>query len=141
MEVSAFNPEDFKSLYVQPAQAIMAPELADPKYASDLAKGGYCYSARSNGILVACIGLIDYWPGRRYAWAFLAREIEHVMIPLHRNVVRWLKYRGEGRIETAVDCQHQAAIRWAEMLGFEREGTMRQWTQDGRDVYLYARLG
>lgn len=140
MEIVAFAPEHFRNLFVQPAQAIMGPELQDEVYARSLMAGGDCYTALSGGIVIACIGLIQHWPGRRYAWAFLANEIEHQMIPLHRSVKRWLHYRGSGRIETAVDCAHEAAVRWVEMLGFEREGRMRAWTQDGRDCFLYAKV-
>lgn len=140
MDVLPFKPEDFRELFVQPAQAEWNTAIGDVSYAEELSKGGYCFSARSNGILCACIGLIDHWPGRRYAWAFLAKDLEQQMIPLHRNVSRWLKYRGTGRIETAIDPSHSAAIRWAEMLGFEREGLMKRYAQDGRDCYLYARV-
>lgn len=140
MEVLQFVPEHFQHLFLQPAQSCMAREIHNPEYVKSLMAAGDCYTATTNGIVVACIGLINFWPGRRHAWAFLAAEIEHQMIPLHRNVKRWLNYHGEGRIEAAVDCDHAAAIRWAEMLGFEREGRMRQYTTDGRDCFLYARV-
>lgn len=139
MQVRPFRPVDLAQLKLQQQQSYLGG--LSLQYAEALAKGGDCYTIEEGDELIACIGLIHFWPRRRYAWAFLSKDAGFHMIAMHKKIKRWLSLRGSGRIETAVDCNFPAAIRWAEMLGFEREGLMREWTDDGRDCLLYARLG
>ncbi len=61
------------------------------------------------------------------------------MVSLTRGISRWLRFHNEGRIDTAIDCTFEAAIRWADMLGFQREGVMQKY-KDGRDFYLYSKV-
>jgi RimJ/RimL family protein N-acetyltransferase len=42
-------------------------------------------------------------------------------------------------VDTAVAIDFPAAIRWAELLGFEREGVMRKYAE-GKDFYLYSQV-
>ena len=140
MEIREFRPEDMRELNLQPMQIDSNKLLGDMEYATNLKSGGDCYTAIANGHVVACLGLVSVWKYRRYVWAFLADDCGKHMIHLTRAVKLWLKYHGQGRIETSVDCNFPAAIRWAEMLGFEREGMMRQYSPLGADCYLYARV-
>ncbi|HEX3124578.1 MAG TPA: hypothetical protein VHQ21_14885, partial [Rhodanobacteraceae bacterium] len=79
------------------------------------------------------------WENYSRAWALLSRDAGRCMVSLTRGISRWLRFHNTGRIDTAVDCTFEAAIRWAEMMGFEREGVMRQF-KDGNDYYLYAQV-
>lgn len=64
------------------------------------------------------------------------------MVALTRAVRRVLDAPGYKRLEMCVDAEHPAAIRWAELLGFERETPkpMRAFTPAGRAAYLYGRV-
>jgi hypothetical protein len=44
------------------------------------------------------------------------------------------------RIETSVATDFEQGHRWAQMLGFKNEGTMRCFTPQGMDCDLYARI-
>lgn len=140
MEVRTCTTFDLMNLELQPSQAAMRERMT-PQYCRDLLAGGDSYCATVAGNPVACIGLIHYWETRKYVWAFLAPSAGQHMLTLTRAVRRWLKYHGAGRLETAVDCRNDMDIRWAELLGFTREGVMRKWTPEGLDVFLYARIG
>lgn len=93
-----------------------------------------------DGQVVGCAGISECWPGRAEAWTLLAPDALAVFREIHRTVRRVLADGPWHRIEMKVDAGHAAAARWAEHLGFEREGLMRKYTADQRDVYLYARV-
>jgi RimJ/RimL family protein N-acetyltransferase len=140
MEVREFHPYDLEDLQFQPMQADYKEETISTQQGMALKEAGDSFTATVNGIPIGCIGLVNHWKGRRYVWAYLSDEAGKHMVSLTRAIKRWLKYHGEGRIETAVDCRFEEAIRWVEMLGFEREGKMRHWSPTGDDFWLYARI-
>ncbi len=137
MEVRKYQPDDFLLLRPQAMQVALMP-WQTMEIANDLAQSTDTHTATVNGEVIACIGLIQHWPGRRYVWAYLAHNAP--MIPLTWKVRRWLKYHGQGRIEAAIDPQFDASVRWARRLGFKREGRMEQYVP-GKDYDLYARVG
>ena len=98
------------------------------------------FTATVDGNVIACIGLIEFWPGRRMAWAYLAQGVSAHIAELTDAVQRWLRYHGDGRIEAYIDPSYRCAKRWARKLGFEREGPLRQWVP-GKDYDMYARIG
>lgn len=143
MEVREFNPYDLEYMNLRPMQS---PELHLGggnliEYGMAIKQAGECFTATSDGKPIATVGLFHFWPGRRYAWAFLADDFCACKLSLTRAIHRWLRYHGQGRIETAVQCHDPKAIRWAEGFGFQREGLMRRWDANGNDCYMYARIG
>jgi len=137
MEVRKYEANDFLILRPQPMQEGLMP-WQTMEIANDLAQSNETYSVTVDGEVVACVGLIQHWPGRRFVWAYLAWNAP--MVPLTWKVRRWLRFHGEGRIEAAIDPQFKASIRWARRLGFKREGRMKQYVP-GKDYDLYARVG
>lgn len=43
------------------------------------------------------------------------------------------------RLQAVVNVDHEKAVRWAEFLGFEREGLMSKYGPEGADYYMYSR--
>lgn len=140
MEIRSFRPDDLRALTLQPAQALSTEDMLRPEYPIELQKAGPCFTVTRVGEVVACIGVVWKYPTHGHAWAMLSVEAGCCMLGITRGVRRWLRFHNTGRIETAVDCDFPAAIRWVEMLGFEREGKMRAWSPDRRDCYLYAQV-
>ena len=139
MEVRKFRPQDLCAIHLQPNQKI-APEGIEPlDFGSQLSVFSETFTATHDGEVIACVGLIPFSGHCRRVWAYLSADSGRVMLLLHRNILRWLRYHGAGRIEATIACDFLAAIRWAEMLGFEREGPMKQFER-GRDYFLYARV-
>jgi RimJ/RimL family protein N-acetyltransferase len=139
MEVREFHPFDLDGLRLP----LFTPRLGGAtltEHAMGLKAGGDCFTATVDGSPIACVGLIQWWAGRRYVWCYLSDNFCRHTVALTRAIHRWLKYHGEGRLETAIDPQNEKAIRWAERFGFEREGLMRRWTETGADMFLYARI-
>ena len=139
MEVRTCTAFDLMSMPLQPSQHYVRENMT-AEYVTSLLAGGQSFAATVDGEPVACIGLIEHWPGRRYVWAFMATTMHKYSFLLTHNIGRWLRYHGQGRIETAIDCANARDIRFAEALGFTCEGLMRQWTPDKRDCFLYSRV-
>lgn len=144
MEVRAFVPQDLYALSLQTRQVQLHDLIRGEGYAEALAEAGPAYTATTvsesgDELIVACIGTIPQWKGYQRAWALLSGDAGRCMVPLTRRISRWLRFHNEGRIDTAVDCTFEAAIRWAEMLGFRQEGIMRKY-RNGQDFYLYSKV-
>lgn len=60
--------------------------------------------------------------------------------------IHWLmekylvEHLGYERLQMAIKCDEEDKIKWAQSLGFEREGTMKGYDLHNVDHYLYARL-
>lgn len=133
-----FEPSHLARLEVQDAQRGTFP-VDDPAYALSLMKAGPCWSVFVGGRVVACGGLCVQWEERAVAWAIISHGAP--LIPVTRSVLHVLGQRGiPRRVECFVDVSFQEGIRWAEMLGFQREGLMRAFSPDGRDHILFARV-
>ena len=138
--VREFHPYDIDGMGMTLVQGQIGSGDGLTQYAMQLKASGQSFTATVDDVPIACIGLIDFWQGRQYAWAFLSDDFCKAKLALTRAVHRWLRYHhAAGRIETAVQCDNPRAIRWAEGFGFEREGTMRQWML-GQDFFMYARV-
>lgn len=139
MIVEPLRVEHVRQLRLQAAQAEFAPSLTD-QHVHDLIVHGEAYAAVADGMVIACAGVLERWHGRASAWALLSDQAGRHMLELTRAIAAWLERSGLRRVETHVDVNFAAAHRWARLLGFEREGTMRAYTSDGRDADLYARV-
>ncbi len=141
MEVRRFEPFDFLQIRLQPMQANLDHGGQTLENGCYLATSEEAYTATHNGEVVACIGLVQFWPGRRLVWAYLSADAGRCLIRLTWQIRRWLRYHGQGRIECAIDPEFPQSIAWAERLGFVRETPepMREWIP-GKGFYLYARV-
>jgi hypothetical protein len=74
-------------------------------------------------------------------WAVLADDAGAHMVRLDKAVRRFLaiheRYR---RLEASVQQDFPEGCRWLELLGFEREGPLRAYGDDGADHWRYARV-
>jgi hypothetical protein len=141
MQIVPFIASHAASIVLQPMQRF-GPVISDAD-ARTLEAVGPCYSALGDdGRVLACAGLIPQWEGRALAWGMVAHDAGPHLVRITREVRRFLASCGYARVEAAVDALFPAAIRWIEMLGFERETPepMRNFAPSGRPAYLYARL-
>jgi hypothetical protein len=140
MKIVPFEPVHLTRILLQPSQAIMQPTMSNPEYGPSLALAGPAYSLVDGDEVFATAGLIKQWDHRAIAWALISGEAGKHFFALHKAVRRALNLHYYRRVETAVACDFPQGHRWAELLGFEREGRMRAYTPDGHDCDLYARI-
>lgn len=119
---------------------MMQPLLSDRNYGFNLFRGGPAYSGLVGDQVIACMGLIPMWENRAMAWGLIAAEAGPHFVQITKAVMRTMELHPFRRIEASVKCDFQQGHRWARLLGFEREGTMRCYSPDGGDYDLYARV-
>lgn len=126
----------------QDAEKLWGGLMKNAEHAALLEVMGPGHTAMRDGKVLACVGLVDHWPGRATAWAMMAKHVGADYIHIHRATLRMIKLMNYRRIETSVACNFVNGIRWAELLGFKRETPepMRGYGPDGSDHYLYARV-
>ena len=99
------------------------------------------YTAMVDDKPIGAAGVLHMWAGRAMAWAFISKTTPQNFLKGHRVVKRFLDGCYVPRIEMTVDCDFPEAHRWAKMLGFTMEcERMRNYSPDGRDCALYARI-
>lgn len=138
IEVVTLTRELLLSIEPQPMQRMTA-EVEAIAYAAPF---GTAWAALFDGRPVLAAGLVEFWPGRAYAWALLSADAGPLLLPLTRAIRSELDRVPCRRVEMAVDAEFPQAIRWAQLLGFECETPepMRRYTPDGRSAYLFARV-
>ncbi|MES2348490.1 MAG: hypothetical protein V4641_13085 [Pseudomonadota bacterium] len=91
--------------------------------------------------VLVCAGVLEMWPGRYVAWAYVAPQAKRYWKSVHKAVKKFLVDLNARRVEMHVDCDFKAAHDWALRLGFKMEcERMEKFLPDGRDAALYARV-
>jgi len=140
LDIERLRIDHLVSLELQDQQSYLQPALSQA-YASDLlAQKGVAWAAVLDGKTIACAGILEIWEQRAQGWAMFSAAALRNFVAIHRMGLSVLADAPWARVEIAVDRNHLAAIRWAERLGFQREGLMRCYTADGRDCFLYSRV-
>ena len=93
-----------------------------------------------NGDIIFVGGLVESWKYTSVVWSVLSKDSGKHMRQITKEVIAWIdtykpKYR---RIEFHVDVAFKAGNRWAKMLGFELDGTLRRYLANGNDANIYS---
>jgi RimJ/RimL family protein N-acetyltransferase len=109
------------------------------------AERGHAWSGRrlSDGMIIGCGGFSLLWPGVADGWVIFRKIMEKEYRRDAYSVILGMlaaeiKEHGIWRIQATVRTDFPAGIKYAEGLGFVREGLMRKYGPDGSDRYLYA---
>ncbi len=91
---------------------------------------------------LACFGITPLWNGVAIAWAAFRGDISDYGVTLFKGSKAFLDDLMESyhRIQCEVVASNEKAVKFIEKFGFEREATMRKYSPDEQDVYLYARV-
>lgn len=133
--IEEFAPEHAAAIELQ---AMQAGERGE---GCDYAAGGPAWTVRDgNGRIIGCLGFIKVAPSYAVAWALLAENKRNSLVALTRVARRVIEGAGWRRIELHTRADFEAAMIWAEMLGFEIESVKRKAATDGGDVLVWVRL-
>lgn len=127
-------------LKLQPMQSVMGPFIEADGYGEMLAKAGPAYTGIHGLDVVICAGVYLDIPQRGIAWALLSEKACAHMVSCTRAVARFLAEYKVRRIQTYVETSFAQGHRWAGVLGFAREGTLKAWGPNGEDYDIYARV-
>lgn len=108
---------------------------------SELYERGPGYTLLYNDIVVASAGVIKFWKGVGEGWFRGSPHIyEHRSKVMHATMVGFKMIRDSGyhRIQATILKGFDAAIEFAERLGFKYECEIRKYGADKRDYLLYS---
>lgn len=92
----------------------------------------------------AILGVSLMWPGVAHGWALISDESKRYPILFAKTFKRLIEntaqVMGLKRISLSVKDGYNQGHRFAEFLGFEKEGLMRNYNHDGSSSWLYARV-
>ena len=140
IRIARMRAEHLVGFRLQPKQAMLAGNLADPAYVAALVGSGNAYAALDGDHAVAFAGCLELWQGRAYLWSLMGEDSGPHMRTLVRAAAGYLRVAPWHRIEAAVASDFRAGHRLVRLLGFEFEGRMRAYAPDGADHDLYARV-
>lgn len=105
------------------------------------------YTIIFENAIVAVGGLQMKWPGVGLLWLILTADCKkngiYGMIALNaiqNKMNELIEKNNLWRAEAAIRTDFPAAIKMITSFGFQREGTMRKYTPDKSDVFLYSRI-
>ena len=110
----------------------------------DFAGAGLAYTLLDNNVPICSGGIIPTWLGNAQGWVISSKRIFRNKI----KAARLIKQRTDllcannkiWRLQTAVKADFKIGIRFAEFLGFNKEGLMVGYGPDKTDYYLMARI-
>ena len=89
-------------------------------------------------------GMKIIWGQVAEGWVIATNEMWNhplgVAKAIKKDFARVTKEHNIQRVQTGIRKDFKEGIRFAEWLGLEREGLMKNWGFDGSDQYLYARI-
>lgn len=91
---------------------------------------------------IAILGMNPIHRGVFQAWAIISSEVQKHPVSFHKLALtifeRWKTQSGAHRVQMTVQADFEAARRWALALGFNYEGKLRSYGEDGSDFYIYG---
>jgi hypothetical protein len=139
--IRKFKTEDYFEIERRHFDLLTYLNFPNPRsIACNLAKGP-AYTAVSDGKIVASGGILPLWKGVGEAWIVSSDLVPKNKIAFVKAVAdilgKLVKEKDFDRVQTTIDKDHAASIKWAERMGFINEGVMEKFI-GGRDYIRYA---
>lgn len=107
-------------------------------------KDSLCLGFAFDGKLLGIAGAYRAWPGSSQAWAIFDEAVDAHPFSLTKTCLSLIEYARKEhslhRLSLTVRKGFEKGERFAESLGFVREGEMRKYLPDASDARLYARI-
>jgi len=103
---------------------------------------GYAYTMLHGEEVIACIGVTFITSGVAEIWAITGKLVDKYPKDFHKRCQEIISEAFEKaelhRLQCTAEVDYDRTIKWLERLGFEREGTLRSYTPDKKDMYIYS---
>lgn len=140
IEVVKFQKEHFKALD-EDAQTAYLNSYFTEAHQTALENQPYSYTLMAGEKIIACAGVMEYWPGRAEAWVIFNQNCRKEFMAAHTIFKRFIRVCPIRRIEAAVEVSFKNGHRWMRTLGFTKEAEcMEAYLPGGGDCALYARI-
>ena len=85
-------------------------------------------------------GIVRVHAGYGTCWSVFAAGVGHAMVAITRRAKAEIAAFDARRIDMFCSAAEAAHVRWAAMLGFHHEATLRQMMGDGADAQVWVKL-
>ena len=114
-------------------------------YLDSAARDSYGYCVLDKGRPILCFGVSPQWYGVAELWMIPDRNlVSKHKIKFHKGAKKFMDLIMEElnlhRIHVTVLASNTKAIRWIENISFTREGVLKKYTFDKKDMIMYSRL-
>jgi len=145
MRIIDYKPEHAHEILAGPLNEGVPETTYQFGYTADkIGIEGQTFTGVVNGYVVACGGIIPLWPGVGEGWVLASYRIHHNRFSVVRSVCvildNLMEDHGYWRIQGATLANWKQGIRFANLLGFEKEGVMRRYGPDGSDYIRHAKV-
>ena len=93
-----------------------------------------------NKEVIAIGGAIEVWENRAHLWFIIDPNAKQQFFKIHNAVNRYIAALPFRRVEAIVEVDFVQGNRWMPLLKFEREGLLRRYGIDGKDMIMYSRI-
>lgn len=140
ISVVPYKADHFAALLAQDGMAYLGEEFSLGQ--AKALEGTHAFTALAGETVLCCAGVVEYWPNRGEAWAFVSPHIKPYMVAVTCAVRRFLRVAPIRRIEAGVVVGFDEGIRWVRALGFQPASPwpMKAYKPDGTDCWLYYRV-
>ncbi len=111
---------------------------------TDVVAPGLSFTLINNDTPIVSGGIYPLWLGTAEGWVLSSKRIFDYKIKAASLIKRRLDMlcinNNIWRLQTAVKANFKLGIRFAEWLGLQQEGLMKQYGPDGTDYYRMAKL-
>lgn len=136
IEIVNYHPDFLKELK---PKAIHAGELSP-----EIKTQAVCLIRKPEHAILAIFGGAWLCPGVMHIWAFISDEVHKGPRAFHEKTLELLgnvqKIEGLRRLQIDVREDYPEGIKWAESLGFKREGLMHGYAPDGSPSWLFGKV-
>lgn len=101
---------------------------------------GPALTARAGDHILLCGGIMTMTKKLGLLWAVLSYRAGAQMLYLHRCTQRFIAMHPLQRLEATVEEGFDPGCRWLSLLGFEYEGKMRGYGDDGETHLRFAKV-
>jgi len=106
---------------------------------------GVAYCILDNGQPIVCFGVVEQWPHVAECWLLPdVNKIKQWRIPFHKGSLNFMEEIAKDmdlhRIHVTVDAQNIIALKWIKAMKFEKEGFLKRYTYDKKDMIMYSRI-
>ena len=114
-------------------------------YLDAATKQGYGFTVLDNGRPIVCFGIVPQWPGVAELWLIPdMRLMRKWKLKFHKGSLKFMELAADElnlhRLHVTVSAQNVRAVKWIEHIYFKREGVLKKYSFNKKDMIMYSRL-
>tara|TARA_R100000773_G_C4194771_1_gene99362 strand:- start:216 stop:713 length:498 start_codon:yes stop_codon:yes gene_type:complete len=114
-------------------------------YLDDATKQGYGFTVLDKGRPIVCFGVVPLWPGVAELWLIPdTKLIQKWKLKFHKGARKFMELAADElnlhRLHVTVSAQNVRSVKWIEHIYFKREGLLKKYSFNKKDMIMYSRL-